>query len=48
MVVKILLPLLTEQVFTETPNVRDVLEFMILSLFTLGTYISVNKVIQIR
>ena len=28
------------------PNIRDVLEFMILSLFTLGTYISTNKVIQ--
>ena len=47
MVVKILLPLLTEQVFTETQT-SGMLEFMILSLFTSGTYISVNKVIQIR
>ena len=45
MVEEIPLPLLIKQVFPETQNVRDVLEFMGLNLFTLGMYAYTNKVI---
>ena len=40
------LPLLIKQVsINKNPNIRDVLEFMRLNLFTLGTYAYTNKVI---
>ena len=47
MVKEIPLQLLIEQVFTETQTSGMCLEFMILSLFMTGTYISTGKVIQI-
>ena len=46
MVEEIPLPLLIKQVsINKNPNIRDILEFMRLNLFTLGTYAYTNKVI---